>query len=158
MNPIKIKVFEKAALIGPIPMPPSLNKAYAQSGNRRHLSEAANKWYKNVILLLKNAKQLSGLRTFEKKLTIRACFYFTNPERCDTLNYTKLLWDAFEHAQIIKNDSLFFDEHCTKWWASEETSVEPHVHVYISEIKTSRLQAIMQTLKTKLLKGGRKYG
>lgn len=153
MNPIKIKVFQdNTALIGPIPMPPSLNKAYAQSCDKRHLSKPAKQWYKDVILMLKNAKQLSGLRTFEKKLSIRANFYFTNPERCDTLNYTKLLWDAFEHAQIIKNDNLFFDERCTKWWVSEEPMVQPHVDVYISEVKSIRLKEIMNMLKTKWLK------
>ncbi len=112
-----------------IPMPPSINRAYRGGGNRRFLTRESAQWYKMFVdeMKLNRVNKLS--KTY---LIIGAEFYFKYPKKCDTLNYTKLLWDGLKKADIIYDDNQFYWDVCSK--NKVEEGKDPYVNITIMSI------------------------
>ncbi|MFY4731387.1 RusA family crossover junction endodeoxyribonuclease [Nitrospira sp. BLG_2] len=115
--------------ISNIPMPPSINQAYKNVGNRRCLARCAIQWYKIFMTEMK-------LHTYQmvdkKELAIGGVFYFKYPKKSDTSNYTKLLWDGLQKSGVIRNDNRFYWELLSKNKAQD--GEEPYVDLTIKPI------------------------
>jgi Holliday junction resolvase RusA-like endonuclease len=127
-------------MIFSLPMPPSINKAYITAGKYRRLSPIAREWYKAVAFIIpkqleKNKKfpEESDYRSFISKMVrVRADFYFKYPKKCDTSNYVKLLWDAFQKNNVIKNDNMIYEEKIVKF---QSVGKEPHVDIHLEYLR-----------------------
>jgi len=112
-----------------IPMPPSVNQAYIQGRYRRCLSKSAEAWYRTFLAEM---KALKARKMAHDRLIVGAEFYFRYPKKCDTSNYTKLLWDGLQKAGIIVNDSQFFWDLCQKKKAGKDEP--PYVDLTIMSL------------------------
>jgi len=140
-------------MIFSLPMPPSINKAYITVGKYRRLSPIARAWYKEVAIIIK--KQIKTNIFYEslgyencypinkdEKVKVMAEFYFKYPKKCDTSNYTKLLWDSLQKNNIIKNDNLMFKEEILKYEAGD---LNPTVSVLLQNYSPTKVGRLNET-------------
>lgn len=70
----------------------------------RVLTPDAEAWYNSTVMITNVWRNKNKWRTANGKVIVRLWFFFPDNRRRDTHNGLKALLDAFEDAQIYKND------------------------------------------------------
>lgn len=102
-----------------LPMPPSVNNQYATVGNRRVLTKPAQKFRRDVSVIIEQLRTKDRLDAALEKalqsslLGIYLTFYFTSPMRRDLDGGLKITLDAIGDA-IGFDDRRVVDLHLTK--------------------------------------------
>ena len=95
-------------------IPPSVNEYLtrgSKQGKRYRMQPACVKWRIYALYELKKMKDFLKWQMLEVPSKITCDFKFNDNRRRDASNYIKAIYDSLTVAQIVKDDSLFHDEH-----------------------------------------------
>lgn len=90
-----------------LPLPPTINSYYGQSGFRRYMTEKGKKFKAEVA----HQVSLFPIRYGDSRLSVTIYLHFRDERRADISNRIKALEDALVQAGLFNDDSQIDEEH-----------------------------------------------
>ena len=116
-----------------LPMPPTINHYYGQSGKRKYISDAGKKYRAKVQEIVSQA----GHKTIEGRVSLWVAIHPATKRKQDLDNRAKALQDALTHAGVWIDDEQIDSLHLLR----KEVVKGGYVTVVITELTAAKQNA-----------------